>query len=188
MIDSVIGIIEEAVPGRLIIRVGAFFLNISVPLMLSSSVKKGNTIKLFTHLIIKDDKISIIGFSDGRQRKIFLAIQKTPKVGPKTALTILSALSTGQLLDAVENADVSALSAIPKIGKKTAERILFELKGLKAIESSENALSPTLTDAVNVLVSLGCDRNKSEKSVTKIAQEQKDIDLETLIKTALSSL
>ncbi|GMT43760.1 MAG: Holliday junction ATP-dependent DNA helicase RuvA [bacterium] len=188
MIDSIVGIIEETAPGRLVIGVGAFCLNISVPLMLSSAVKKGSTIKLFTHLVIKDDKISIIGFSDSRQRKIFLAIQKTPKVGPKTALTILSALSTGQLLDAVENADVSALSAIPKIGKKTAERILFELKGLKAIESDKNALSPTLTDAVNVLVSLGCDRSKSEKAVTKIAQEQKNIDLETLIKTALSSL
>jgi len=188
MIDSITGKVVKLFPGRLIVRIGAFNLNIAVPLTLSSSVTQSSVVRLFTHILIKDDKINIIGFGSEKERDIFLAIQKTPKVGPKTALAILSALSAEQLIDAVESSDVSMLSAIPKIGKKTAERILFELKGLKTGESGEVAGSDLFSDAVGALVSLGCDKNRSEKAVSKILKEKKDADLETLIKSALSVL
>jgi len=63
---------------------------------------------------------------------------------------------------------------------------LFELKGLKATESKD--LSPTVSDAVNALISLGCDRRRSQKVAEKIFQSENEIDLETLIKMALAKL
>ncbi len=186
MIDSITGKVVSVSPSKLILQIGAFSINIDVPATLSDSAKTGDAVKLFTYLIIKDDKIKIAGFEDEEQRKIFLAIQKTPKVGYKTALIILSAMPNTKLIAAVEVADVSALSSIPGIGKKTAERILFELKGLKATESKD--LSPTVSDAVNALISLGCDRRRSQKVAEKIFQSENEIDLETLIKMALAKL
>lgn len=186
MIDSITGKVVLALPSKLILQIGAFSINIDVPLTAIGSVKAGDTVKLFTYMIIKDDKIKIAGFKDEEQREIFLAIQKTPKVGYKTALIVLSAMPNTKLIAAVESADVSALSSIPGIGKKTAERILFELKGLKATEGRD--FSPAVSDAIDALISLGCDRKRSEKVVAKIFQAENGIGLETLIKRALTEL
>ncbi len=88
----------------------------------------GEPVTLFTHLIVREDALTLMGFATEDERDLFLLLIGVQGVGPKMALAVLSGGPPRELLSAVAASDTARLTAVPGIGKRTAERIIVELK------------------------------------------------------------
>jgi holliday junction DNA helicase RuvA len=88
----------------------------------------GGEVTLHTHLIVRDDALSLYGFHSEPERDLFLMLLSVQAVGPKVALAVLSAGTPRELLATLAAGDAARLQAVPGIGKRTAERILVELR------------------------------------------------------------
>jgi Holliday junction DNA helicase RuvA len=88
----------------------------------------GGEVSLFTHYAQKEDSVSLYGFLQESERRLFRDVQKVSGIGAKIALAVLSGVSVGEFARLVQTGDVAALTRIPGIGKKTAERMVVELR------------------------------------------------------------
>ena len=102
-------------------------LNVSAE-TLSHVPRIGEPVTLFTHLIVREDALTLMGFATEEERDLFLLLIGVQGVGPKMALAVLSGGPPRELLSAVAASDTARLVAVPGIGKRTAERIIVELK------------------------------------------------------------
>ena len=128
----------------------------------------GDAVALFTNLIVKEDSHTLYGFASEQERGAFRQLIKISGVGPRTALSVLSGLSVGELATAVAAQDAGRLTKIPGIGKKTAERLLLELKGkFTGLEVAAGAEKPS--DVVNALLALGYNEKEALVAVKSLA-------------------
>jgi Holliday junction DNA helicase RuvA len=88
----------------------------------------GERVTLHTHLIVRDDALTLYGFHSEQERDLFLMLLAVQAVGPKVALAVLSAGPPRELVAALAGGDAARLQAVPGIGKRTAERIIVELR------------------------------------------------------------
>jgi Holliday junction DNA helicase RuvA len=88
----------------------------------------GDTVSLLTHLVVREDALSLFGFATEEERDLFLLLIGVQGVGPKMAQAVLSGGSPRELIGSVAAGDVKRLTAVPGIGKRTAERIIVELR------------------------------------------------------------
>lgn len=132
--------------------------------------------EVYTYMAVKEDGISLYGFLDAQEKRVFLQLISVSGVGPKMGITILSNVSVGALVVAIANSDVKALSSIKGLGKKTAERIILELRekvgevdlsadGVGDMPSASLATTPEQEDAVVALLSLGFSKTECVKAV-----------------------
>ena len=89
---------------------------------------KGQTVTLYTHLLVRDDAHVLYGFSGEAERSLFRSLLKVNGVGAKMALGILSGMSGEEFFQCVQNEDIAALVRLPGIGRKTAQRLLVEMR------------------------------------------------------------
>jgi Holliday junction DNA helicase RuvA len=176
MITSLSGTLVESLPTQVIIEVQGVGYELLIPL---SSYDKlpapGQTVKILTHLAIREDAHVLYGFMTAAERDLFrLLIHTVSGIGPKIALNVLSGVSVPAFKGAVANGDVKALSQISGVGKKTAERIVVELKdkigaaGAWEASSAKHGLSAAdqkLNDAVLALMALGFKQIEAHDSV-----------------------
>ncbi len=95
----------------------------------------GGTVSLHTHLILRDDQISIYGFHSEQERDLFLMLLSVQAVGPKMAMAVLSGGAPRDLMSAIAAGDSARFQAVPGIGRRTAERIIVELREKVGIET-----------------------------------------------------
>ncbi len=95
----------------------------------------GEQLTLHTHLIVRDDALSLYGFHSEQERDLFLMLLSVQAVGPKVALAVLSAGPPRDLLGALAAGDAARFQAVPGIGKRTAERIIVELREKVGVET-----------------------------------------------------
>jgi Holliday junction DNA helicase RuvA len=88
----------------------------------------GEQVTLHTHLIVRDDALVLVGFSEESERELFLALLAVPAVGPKLALAVLGAGTVSAVVGAIGAGDTRFFQAVPGVGKRTAERIIVELR------------------------------------------------------------
>jgi Holliday junction DNA helicase RuvA len=88
----------------------------------------GGQATLHTHLIVRDDALSLYGFHSEQERELFLMLLSVQAVGPKVALAVLSGGPPGEMIAAIAGGDAARFQAVPGIGKRTAERIIVELR------------------------------------------------------------
>lgn len=104
---------------------------------LSSLTSRGEDILLYTYMHVRENEVSLFGFCDEEEKRVFLALIDISGIGPKVALAVLSSLQPRMLAGAVATEDIALISSVPGIGKKTAQRLIIELKGkLDAIFSA----------------------------------------------------
>jgi len=166
MITFLHGKLVEALPTQITVDVNGVGYEALIPL---SSFDKlplpGQSIKLLTQLIVREDAHTLYGFMTSEERDLFrLLIHTVSGIGPKTALNVLSGISVTAFRGAVASGDLKSLSKISGVGKKTAERIVVELKdkigmaGAWEASSAKHSLSADeqrINDAVLALVALG---------------------------------
>lgn len=138
----------------------------------------GDRISVWTHLLVKDDSHSLIGFNDERERKLFRQLIRINGVGPKMALTILSGIDEQQFALCIANNDVVMLTRLPGVGKKTAERLIIEMRD--KIESligdmPTQPLAPggksVVSEAIEALQALGYKPADAEKMISRVRQQ-----------------
>lgn len=126
-------------------------------------------VRIFTYLHHKEDSMLLFGFSEERERDLFLQLIKVSGIGPRQALKILSGITSENLITYIESEDSSSLARIPGIGKKTAGKIILALRGT-LVSTEEEGESEKYTDLVQALVDMGFDRKASEKTVSELAK------------------
>ena len=144
----------------------------------------GETVSLFTHLVVREDAHNLYGFATGDERSAFRQLIRISGIGARTALSVLSGMSVGDLAQCVALQDAQRLTRIPGIGKKTAERLLLELKG-KLAESIAQAGGDRGSDVVHALVALGYSEKEALAAIKGVAP---DAPLAEAIRSALKTL
>ena len=150
----------------------------------------GGEVTLHTHLVVRDDALSLYGFSTEPEKELFLMLLGVQSVGPKVALAVLSGGSPRELLGAIAAADGARFQAVPGIGKRTAERIIVELRE-KVTAAAPEGLGPItvrraedpLTIAREGLIELGYSAAEAEELLNGASGERP----EQLIADALRS-
>lgn len=142
-------------------------LNVSAE-TLSHVPRIGEPVTLFTHLIVREDAMTLMGFATEEERDLFLLLIGVQGVGPKMALAVLSGGPPRELLAAVAASDTARLVAVPGIGKRTAERIIVELKTkIPDVQDPVTATSVLADDprslARDGLIGLGFAANEIDK-------------------------
>jgi Holliday junction DNA helicase RuvA len=157
MISTVRGIVQQLSAAEMVVEVGGVGLRVLVPRSVLESVASiGHVIFLHTHLVVRQDALTLYGFASPEQRELFELLLQVSGIGPKLALAVLSNVSPEALRAAVANGQPEALDRVPGVGKKTAERIVFHLKDKFSVPSMGGpALLPADTDVLAALTSLG---------------------------------
>jgi holliday junction DNA helicase RuvA len=142
-------------PPQVLIDVGGVAYELDVPMSTFYGLPaSGESVTLFTHLVVREDAHTLYGFGTHDERAAFRLLIRISGVGARTALAVLSGLSVGDLAQAVVLQDGARLTRIPGIGKKTAERLLLELKG-KLADAAAAPGQQRASDVVTALIALG---------------------------------
>ena len=155
-------------------------------------VDGGETVLLYTAMILREDDVSIYGFHDKEELDLFRKLTTVNGVGSKAAMAILSSMPVGEIKKAIVFDDAATLTKANGIGKKIAQRITLELKDkLGAVgglaETAEKAAADSgKTEAINGLISLGYSRSEALSALANIADD--NLSAEEYIKRALKGI
>ena len=165
---------------------------------IENSGSAGDEIKVYTHLYVREDIMSLYGFLTKEELGMFELLIGVTGVGPKVAVSVISSLAPSKFSLAVITDDVKSLTKAQGIGNKTAQRIILELKDkinkeqlvsvgkVRAEELSVDRESSRISEAVSALMVLGYTPLEANKAVSSVFSE--DMDLEARIKNALKGL
>ncbi len=128
MIATLHGEIQHKEETALIIAVGGVGLRVFAPKSMVESLNVGEKTFLFTHLIVRENELSLYGFENAEERHLFLTLLGVDGVGPKVALSVLATLSLDAVQRAVFSEEPELLSRVPGVGKKTAQKIVLYLQ------------------------------------------------------------
>ncbi len=192
MYSYIKGIIEEINLDGLVIEANNIGYKINASSNTLANVKIGNEYKIYTKLIVREDDMSLCGFSTKEELNMFEMLNSVSKIGPKVALGILSFATPKQIGAYIVSEDIAKISKAPGIGKKTAERIILELKD--KIDKNNIEFEPTLLsqspmsvskdEAVDALIALGYSTQESKEAVEKC--KKAGMNTEDIIKKSLS--
>jgi holliday junction DNA helicase RuvA len=165
VIASVAGRLLEADADGLVIEVGGVGLRVHASAAAARDAQATpGAVRLQTHLVVREDALTLYGFASQRERWLFVALLGVSGLGPSKSLALLSGYPTDTLQRAIAAGDLALLASVSGIGKRTAERIVVELRdklGAVALESvaSGGAATPAADDphlaARDALVALG---------------------------------
>jgi Holliday junction DNA helicase RuvA len=191
MIGYLTGKIISAKPTLILLDVNGVGYEIRISINTFEYISGKESVSLFIHTNVKEDSITLFGFYSEAEKEMFELLISISGVGPKSALSLLSGISTDDLKQAIITSNIERMIAVPGIGRKTAERLILELKN-KVRDVKEEGVShtkPSLQkEAVGALTTLGYNLASSEKAVNIILSEISECSLEELIKTSLKEL
>lgn len=113
----------------LVVKVGGVGLLVSAPAPLRASLRVGETVRLHTYLVVREDVLALYGFETESEREFFILLLGVNGIGPRTALSILSILSVDAIRRAVLSEQADMFSRVPGVGKRNAQKILLHLQG-----------------------------------------------------------
>lgn len=199
MIGWLQGVLRHKQAPELIVDVQGLGYEVWVPMTVFYTLPEvGQSVALYIHMVVREDAQVLYGFLSIADRAVFRSLIKVNGVGPKLALSVLSAMTVAELVAAIGLADVCALVKIPGVGKKTAERLLVEMQdrlaNLPHCEPSTSAaqasglpaLSQARSEAESALIALGYKAAQAKQAVN--AQYQPGISSDDLIRLALKSM
>jgi Holliday junction DNA helicase RuvA len=178
MIASVRGIVQYVGVQEVVLEVGGIGMRIVVPqAALDPAPVAGHAMFLHTRLVVREESLSLYGFSTREQREVFDLLLQVNGVGPRLAVAILSHLPPEGLRSAVAANQPMALTKVPGIGRKTAEKIIFHLKDrLTAPGATAGMALEADNDVVSALTALGYSLVEAQSAVQSIpAQAPADV-------------
>ncbi|MDH7488862.1 MAG: Holliday junction branch migration protein RuvA [Anaerolineae bacterium] len=147
----------------------------------------GREVTLFTHLQVREDGLTLYGFSSEEARELFELLLTVSGIGPKVAMALLSAFSPDDLQKALVQEDIGALSRVPGIGPKTARNLVFHLRDkiqTAPVGPSLAALAEADAEVISALTSLGYSVLEAQRAVQSLPREE--LPLEERIRLALA--
>ncbi len=192
MITQIKGRLIEKSPTELVVDCNGIGYSINITLNTFSKIGNDENIKLYTHLIVKEDSQTLFGFLSKSERSLFKLLISVSGVGASTARTMLSSMTTGEIISSINSEDVNSVQSIKGIGSKTAQRIILELKdkihSQEIDDSKIHLITKDADEAITALEVLGYSRKHTIKIINKIKAENPSISVESLIKKALNKL
>jgi Holliday junction DNA helicase RuvA len=174
----------------------AYFVNITLNTF--SQIENTVNVKLFTHLVVREDAHTLFGFFSEEEKNMFLHLISVSGVGPNTARLVLSSMSTAEFQKAIIQEDVRLIQSIKGIGPKAAQRLILELKDKLKKSSVQEGIDvaqiygsrSVMTDeALAALTMLGFQKVQAEKAVQKVMKDNTQVQsVEELIKLSLKNL
>jgi len=174
MYDYIRGEVASTDKDYVVIDVGGVGYRVYTSAQSMLNIQAGMTVKLYCQLVVREDSHTIYGFYTPEERQMFLRLTGVSGIGPKVALSILSAMKVSDLAAAIITSDERAFSKVPGVGKKTAQRIIIDLAekiATKEIIDDGSAGEPlpggagVEAEAIAALVSLGYNRAEAAKAV-----------------------
>ena len=188
MISSLRGTLDSVSADSAVIDVGGVGFQVFMPTTaLSSLGSPGKEVKIYTHLQVREDNLSLYGFMSEDELWLFQTLIGVSGLGPRLALSMLSSLSTEQITMAIATGNTDMLVMVPGIGKKVATRIVLELKdkiGAGFIATPAAQIAQENTDVLAALTSLGYSAVEATRAVATLPADS-PLDLEEKIKLAL---
>ena len=192
------GILEDITEDNCVIDVHDVGYNVKISGQTAAGLPGiGEMVKIYTYTSVKEDAFQLFGFLKKDELDLFKILITVNGIGPKGALSLLSAMDADMLRMAIVTQDVKMISKAPGIGKRTAERLILELKDKLSISVSmidreiqhhQTAVvsldNPTRKEAVEALVALGYGQAESMKAVNQV-EGADEMEVGALLKAAL---
>ncbi len=192
MIESLSGKIISINNNELVLSVGPVNVLILVPSSEKyTDLSEGGDLTIKTILDVKEDSISLIGFLDNNERKLFQKLISVKGVGSKVAITILSTITIEEIIESVASNNHNIVKQVPGIGDKTAKLILIQLQGQLdniAFESSNLDLDIQI-EATKAVEALGYEHEQIRKIINDINTSNiEKLDTESLIRIIIEKI
>lgn len=195
MLDYIKGTLMAIEPNQAVIDTGGLGYKLTISLHTYNSIKfqLNNQVKLYTHIVLKEDAIDLVGFYDTVERQAFILLTRVPGIGLKVGISILSLLDVAALKSAVLSDDIKTLEAVPGIGKKTAQKIIIDLRDrIKdlPIDTQKNADFKVLYEVRQALETLGFNPKEIQIALEKYSASVPidEKNMEEIIKNTLKIL
>ena len=180
MFNYICGEIVEFGNSLVVMDVNGVGFELSVSAYTMADCQMGKKQRLYTYMSVKEDDISLFGFSTLEEKSMFLHLISVSGIGCKVAQAILSGIDSDSLAIAIFNGDIRLLTKVKGLGKKTAERLVLELKEKVVVEAKNMVLPITknpdmqlnkdMQNAIAVLCSLGKSQADAEKLIEAAAK------------------
>lgn len=164
-----------------------------------AGLRRGEEASLATSLVVREDSLTLFGFTDAQARDLFVLLQTASGVGPRLALATLAVLAPDQLRNALADGNLTVLTQVPGIGRKSAERLILELRDKVAAVSSAAVPGGSgdggadrgriRSEVAEALVGLGFSVKQAEQSVESVlASDDSATDTSSVLRKALATL
>ncbi len=187
MISNITGKVSSIDHNSLVVDLGGIGLQVFVPSPLKDRLHTGESVYLFTALIVRQDALSLYGFDTREYRDYFNLLLTVNGIGPRLALSVLSTLNPDAIRRAIFHEQSEIFSRVPGVGKKTAQKIMLTLQDkIEAVEGLEPMarISDTDTQILEALTSLGYSVVEAQAALQSIPREAPD-DVEERLRLAL---
>ncbi|HEX8082056.1 MAG TPA: Holliday junction branch migration protein RuvA [Jatrophihabitans sp.] len=183
MIASVHGRVAALGPDGAVVEVGGVGLAVSCSPGTLARLRVGETARLATSLVVREDSLTLYGFADDDERGLFELLQTANGVGPKLAQTILGVYPPREVRRAIATSDLTALVKVPGIGRKGAEKIVIELRDrIGSITGSDagsalagvTAIAPWKDQVLHALAGLGFTGKEAAEAIEEVAAGSSD--------------
>jgi holliday junction DNA helicase RuvA len=181
MFEYIRGVLQEKNLGEAIVEAGGVGYALNIPLSTYDRLPQiGGEVKILVHHHVREDVEKLYGFLTRTERDLFRQIIGISNIGPKTAMSVLSGVSTDTLKECVACSDASRLKKIPGVGEKTAQRLVMELKGkIDFVKGSEEvpaagsgggkaASGVSRSEAFHAMISLGYAEKQVQAALARV--------------------
>lgn len=189
MIAGVRGVVKSLEETAAVIDLHGFMVRVYSSRHTLAALAVGEPAELLTHLIVREDALSLYGFTNDGELQLFQLLLGVNGVGPRVALSLLSFDQPSALYQAIANEDTTLLSRVPGVGKVTAGRIVFDLKR-KLPDTIPGAMSPaddTDRDAIDALEALGYSTSEARSGLAAV-EGRPGLTVEERVYAALQQL
>ncbi|MBA2595981.1 MAG: Holliday junction branch migration protein RuvA [Chloroflexota bacterium] len=190
MIAALKGRIERKQEDAALVDVGGVVYRVNTSLVTLEDIGDvGENVRLFTHLYVREDQLTLYGFASTDELRLFETLIGVSGVGPRLALAILSRVRPDALELAIDGENAELLATVPGVGRKTAARLILELRGklVPASGSSLGAPSRVDADVVEALRSLGYTTAEAHGALVRIPRDP-ELTIEDRVLAALREL
>lgn len=196
MISSVRGEVLEVALDHAVIEAAGIGYRVNATPSTLATLRSGSQARLVTAMIVREDSMTLYGFSDAENRDLFLTLLSVSGVGPRLAMATLAVHDAAALQQALADSDVAALTRVPGIGKRGAERMVLELRDKVCPAGPVGAAGGTSAvnghavrgPVVEALVGLGFAAKQAEETTDKVLAHDHQATTSSALRAALSLL
>jgi Holliday junction DNA helicase RuvA len=177
MISFLEGEVVDKGAQRIVLDVHGVGYEVSVPTSVVGSLPPvGKPARVHTRMVVREDAMTLYGFSSPDERELFDLLTGVTGVGPKVGLSFLSALSPEALRRAIANGDDAALTVTPGVGKKVAQRVVMELRDKLGFPAAEGAVDGPIADVREALIALGLTAQEASEATAGLDPDGRAAD------------
>jgi holliday junction DNA helicase RuvA len=194
VIASVRGEVLEVALDHAVIEAAGIGYRVNATPSTLATLRQGSQARLVTAMIVREDSMTLYGFSDTDTRDLFLTLLSVSGVGPRLAMATLAVHDAAALRRALHDGDVTALTRVPGIGKRGAERMVLELRDKVGAVGASASGTPAVnghavrSPVVEALVGLGFAARQAEEATDKVLATDHDATTSSALRAALSLL